>query len=92
MHALLASQSLPPSLQRESSINVVGQQQVGALLEAALGDWVDFWFVPTPKPFVIYADHDEYTTFFANSKSNLNGVVEPLVKQGFKTVEYERSL
>ena len=92
MHALLASQSLPPSLQRESSINVVGQQQVGALLEAALGDWVDFWFVPTPKPFVIYADHDEYTTFFANSKSNLNGVVEPLVQQGFETVEYERNL
>src|SRR5438046_10105300 len=54
LHALLASQCLPPSLQREWSIEVVGQQQVGALLEAALGDWVDFWFVATPKPFVIY--------------------------------------
>ena len=92
VQSFLASQRLPPSLQRESSIEVVGQQQVGALLEAALGDWVDFWFVPTPKPFVIYADHDEYTTFFANSKSNLNGIVGPLVKQGFETVEYERSL
>jgi hypothetical protein len=92
LNALLASQSLPPSLQPESSVEVAGQQQVGALLEAALGDWVDFWFVPTPKPFVVYADHDEYTTFFANSKSNLNGVVEPLRKQGFQTVDYERAL
>ena len=90
LNALLASQSLPPSLQ--SSVEVTGQLQVAALLEAALADWIDFWFVPTPKPFVIYADHDEYTTFFANSKSNLNGVVEPLLKQGFKTVDYERNL
>jgi len=92
LYELLASNSLPPSLQRESSVEVMGQQQVGALLEAALGDWVDFWFVPTPKPFVIYADHDEYTTFFASSKSKLNGVIEPLLKQGFKAVDYERNL
>ena len=38
------------------------------------------------------ADHDEYTTFFANSKSNLDGVIEPLLKQGFKPVDYERNL
>ncbi len=92
LNALLASQSLPPTLQRDSCVEATGQQQVGALLEAALGDWVDFWFVPSPKPFVIYADHDEYTTFFANSKSNLNGVVEPLRREGFKTVDYERKL
>ena len=92
LNALLANQSLPPTLQRESSVQVTGQQQAEVLLEAALGDSVDFWFVPTPTPFVIYADHDEYTTFFANSKSNLNGVVEPLLKQGFQTVDYERTL
>jgi len=92
LHELLASHSLPPSLQRESSVEVMGQRQVGALLEAALGDSVDFWFVPTPKPFVVYADHDEYTTFFANSKSNLNGVIEPLLRQGFQKVDYERNL
>jgi hypothetical protein len=31
---------------------------------------------------VIYADHDEYTTFYANTRSNLNRVVEALVAQG----------
>ena len=45
---------------------------------------MDFWFIPTPEAFVIYADHDEYTTFFANSNANLNGVVEPLLKQSSK--------
>ena len=92
LNALLASQSLPPSLQRESSIEAAGCEEVGVLLRAALSDGIDFWFIPTPKPFVIYADHDQYTTFFANMKSNLNGVAEPLLKQGFKRVDYERHL
>ena len=90
LNALLTNQSLPLSLQRESSIEAAGHLEVGALLLAALSDSVDFWFIPTPKPFVIYTDHDEYTTFFANSKSNLNGVVEHLLNQGFEKVDYER--
>ena len=92
LNALLSSRFLPPSLQRESSIEVSDHEEVAPLLQAALSDSVDFWFVPTPKPFVLYADHDEYTTFFAASKSNLNGVVEPLRKAGFKTVDFERNL
>jgi hypothetical protein len=92
LNALLSSRSLPPSLRRESSVEVFGHDEVGLLLQAALGDSVDFWFVPTPKPFVLYADHDEYTTFFAASKSNLNGVVEPLRTAGFQMVDYERNL
>lgn len=61
------------------------------MLEAALGDWVDFVFVPVPKPFVIYADHDEYTTFYANTKSNLNRVAQALIAAGFeKVLDYER--
>jgi len=91
LNALLAAHSLPPSLQWESSIEATGHEEAAALLRAALSDSVDFWFVPKPKPFVIYADHDEYTTFFASSKSNLNGVVEPLLRQKFQPVDYERS-
>jgi hypothetical protein len=49
--------------------------------------------MPAPKPFVIYADHDEYTTFFANTKSNLNRVAQPLTAGGFVSVpDYERQL
>ena len=53
-------------------------------------DWIDFVLIPTPKQFAIYADHDEYTTFFAHTRSNLNCVVRPLVEQGFKQVDYQR--
>ncbi|HTI70095.1 MAG TPA: hypothetical protein VMF06_09020 [Candidatus Limnocylindria bacterium] len=51
---------------------VEGRETVQTLLKAMLADWTDFLFVPKPKPFVIYSDHDEFTTFFAASKSNLN--------------------
>jgi hypothetical protein len=91
--ALLSRHSLPTECGHESALTANGPREVEELLEAALGDWVDFIFVPTPKPFVIYADHDEYTTFYANSKSNLNGVVEALSANGFKLVaDYERML
>jgi hypothetical protein len=76
--ALLAEHSLPAQYGRDWSVTAKGRQEIAELLEATLSDWIDFIFVPTPKPFVIYADHDEYTTFYANTKSGLNAVVEPL--------------
>ena len=82
-----------PELGRDWCINATGPQEISELLQAALSDWVDFAFVPTPKAFVIYADHDEYTTFYANTKSNLNGIVDALSRAGFKSVpSYERDL
>ncbi|MFO1523436.1 MAG: hypothetical protein U1F77_03995 [Kiritimatiellia bacterium] len=90
LHALLSANSLPLDIQGETCIEAGGPRDVEALLIAALGDPVDFWFVPTPKTFVIYADHDEYATFFAISKSNLNAAVTPLLENGFKQVEFER--
>jgi hypothetical protein len=84
--SLLAKHSLPPEYGRESTVTAGSTDEVEQLLEAALSDWLDFLFRPTPKPFVIYADHDEFTTFYANTKSNLNGVVEALSQKGFKLV------
>lgn len=90
LHALLRANSLPLDVQGETCIEAEGPRDAEALLIAAFGDPVDFWFVPTPKTFVIYADHDEYATFFATSKSNLNAAVTPLLENGFKLVEFER--
>ena len=74
-------------------MTAVGRQEIEELLHATLSDWVDFLFVPAPKTFVIYADHDEYTTFYANSRSNLNRVTESLLTQGFEEVSgYQRRL
>jgi exonuclease VII small subunit len=90
---LMNATSISPRYQRGVSIIAVGQEESKALLEAALGDWLDFIFVPEPKSFAIYADHDEFTTFFAQNRSNLNRVVQSLSAQGFKLErEYRRKL
>jgi hypothetical protein len=49
--------------QRDASIFSTNPEEVPALLVSAFSDWSDFLFVPRPKPFVIYADHDEWVTF-----------------------------
>lgn len=90
---LLASNSIAAKSHTGLAVAAVDQQEVEALLHAALSDWVDFFFVPTPKPFVMYADHDEYTTFYGNPRSNLNRVAEALSERGFESVrDYERRL
>src|SRR6266446_3074610 len=53
LNALLALHSLPPTLEGESSIQAAGHPETGSLLQAALSDAVDFWFIPAPKPFVL---------------------------------------
>ncbi len=88
---LLASHLLPTALQRGWAVTAKGKEECHELLKAALSDWVDFWYVPTPRVFMIYADHDEYSTFFANTKSSLNRVALPLLEARFKEIrDYQR--
>jgi len=90
---LLTRYSLLPRYGKGVSVTAVGRQEVQELLHTAFTDWFDFLFVPAPESFVIYADHDEYTTFYADSRSNLSGVVEVLLAQGFERIEgYTRQL
>jgi hypothetical protein len=90
---LLASHSIPPRYARGISLTAAGQQEIAALLHAIFSDCIDFIFVPEPRSFAIYADHDEYTTFFAHTRSNLNRVATTLVDKGFKMVpDYDRRL
>jgi hypothetical protein len=89
--ALLSRYSVATELRDSLAITAIDKEESQALLQAVLSDWVDFVFVPSPKPFAIYADHDEYTTFFANTRSNLNRVVTPLAEKGFETMtDYTR--
>jgi hypothetical protein len=90
---LLTRYSLPVRYEKGVSVIAEGRLEIEELLRAALSDWVDFLFVPTPEPFVIYADHDEYTTFYAQDRSNLSQVTEALLAQGFEQIAgYERAL
>jgi hypothetical protein len=92
LHQFLASQNVPPTVYHDVVLTALGREAIEMLLRTTFSDWIDFVFQPLPKPFVIYADHDEYTTFFANTKGNLNQVVLPLEAAGFETVEYKRVL
>jgi len=78
----------PLPLARESSILAQAREEVNDLLVAAFMDGPDFIFVPTPKPFAFYADHDEWITFYAHTKSHLNHVVEPLASYGYKLIRH----
>jgi len=72
------------------SIHSSDGSEAQELLMAVLSDWIDFAFIPAPKRFVIYADEDEYVTFFAATKSHLNSVTALLEKSGFHGNDYER--
>ena len=87
LQLLLSSLQLQHDLRHDGSIVAETASEVQPLLSAALGDWVDFLFVPAPTPFVVYADHDEHATFFANSKANLNKITDALTKKGFTVVK-----
>jgi hypothetical protein len=83
---LLARHSLTPRYAKGVSVTAFGPREVEELLQAAFTDWLDFVVVPTPKPFIVYADHDEYTTFYANTRSNLNRVVTTMSVKGFEQI------
>ena len=72
------------------TIEAQGATEVRELLQAVLSEPIDFFFVPTPERFVIYADHDEYITFLADRKEPLSSVVDVLCAEKFPAVEYMR--
>lgn len=86
LQSLLVAHSHPSTFTRGTSFDAIDGAEARALLMACLADWIDFWFVPIPKPFVLYASHDEWISLMANSKSNLNAVVKPLETLGFELI------
>ena len=89
--SLMSRNALSDSPQRDMTLTAVGHDEVEELLRMALSDWLDFVFVPVLKLFAMYADHDEYVTFFANTKSNLARIRSSLLAKGFEQVsDYER--
>jgi hypothetical protein len=83
---LLANNSLSIENHYDLTIQAEGRQAIANLLQAALGDWVDFVFVPSPETFAMYADHDEYTTFYTHDDGILGNLISGLEKSGFQAV------
>jgi hypothetical protein len=65
-------------------------KHVEAVLTAMLGDWIDFVFVPSPASFAIYADHDEYLTFYIPNSLGLDHLITRLEVEGFSFEDYVR--
>ena len=82
---LVGLDSARVTLERGTSIVAENSDEIARLLDAAYRDGNNFLFVPTPKPFVLF-DDDRYSTFFANSKSNLNLITERMESIGISAV------
>lgn len=90
---LLAKRSIKVEDRYHFTIEAKGKQDVAVLLETLLSDWIDFLFVPTPKSFVIYADHNEYTTFYVPTRKTLdrlNSIIEDAGFEGVSTYYHRR--
>ena len=83
---LLASKSLSVENYYDLKIQATGQLEIANLLQAALGDYIDFVFVPSPELIAIYTDHDGYTTFYAQDDATLKSVGSRLETADFKAV------
>lgn len=91
LQAFLTQHVSTAEIGHDVTIEALGQQEIEGLLRSTLADWIDFVFIPTPKPFMIYADHDEYITFYSDTQSDLDRLANSLSEKGFKKVEnYER--
>jgi hypothetical protein len=93
LNSLLAMYSISGEVKKGVALSADVRKEVEALLEAAFSDWIDFVFFPEPRSFGIYADHDEYTTFFTHTRSDLDRIVEALDVGGFKVIpDWQRKL
>jgi len=62
-------------------------ESIAELLQAVLSDWIDFVFVTSPPALAIYADHDEYTTFYTQDEASLNTLRASLEQSEFTQVK-----
>ena len=83
---LLAANSIKLENCYKFTVQAEGQAGIAELLETVLNNWIDFLFVPTPQSFAIYADHDEYTTFYLPTNALLTEFTGRLKAAGFKAV------
>ena len=91
LEALLTKYNLPATFGRDWTITAAGPDELAALLEAAWGDPLDFYFTPTPKRFHLFADHHEYTTIFGATTGQVSKLATALLGAGFSRVDgYER--
>ena len=81
---LMMRHSIDPAFERGFRLRATGVSHVKVLLRAMLNEWIDFLFLPNWQSFAIYADHDEFTTFYFSSRPVVDHISEVLLANGFK--------
>lgn len=84
---MLASQSIAQTYERGLCLTAIDREEIEELLCVMLSEWIDFLFLPEPPTVAIYADHDEFTTFYAHTGSTLDRIAQSLLTQHFKIEE-----
>jgi hypothetical protein len=93
IEALLASHAISGMQIQDSTITASGPFECRALLTAALGDSIDFYFCPVPKRFLLFADHDEYVTLYTHKRGQLSQIEDTLTTAGVREITgFERAL
>ncbi len=83
---LLASHNLGQDLGPDVTITASGAQELQALLAATFSDWLDFYFVPKPGRFLVYADHDEFTTVYSSRHTAVSRIATAMSVAGILDV------
>lgn len=90
--ALLAHHGHAVDLRRDWTIAVDRPVEISDLLEAALSDGLEFYFVPEPRRIVLYSDHDDFATVFGTTKGAVSRTATSLSAAGFEEVRsYHRT-
>lgn len=82
----LAIHNLTQEVAPDSAVTASGAQEVRELLAATLADCLDFYFLPKPHRFLVYADHDEYTTVFSARRTAVSRIANAMAVAGFADV------
>jgi len=84
--AFLAMHGLPQEVGPETTVTATNAEEVNGLLVATLADWLDFYFLPKPNRFLVYADHDEYTTVFSARRTAVSRIATAMGVAGIAEV------
>ena len=87
LHDLFSRHRLSSGVAEGLTITAVGRDEAQELLVAALGDWVDFYFMAVPGSLFLYAAHDEYTTAFSARTGPLSRLAASLSSAGVQEIE-----
>ena len=92
-NSMLSHHGLLERLKPGCTVEAISNQECSTLLETLLSDWVDFLYIPSPRKYVVFADHDEFCTFYCAKKGGVSKIAAALKDKGYGEVsEFKREL